>query len=103
MTHRLEQLVDGNLGSKYGYDDRNLVEFVGIIWHKPYVILKELAADRNAMQAKILAMDGHSLLTDADVGLVPEAAPDDYITGMVKEELRLRHALKKELRLLTKL
>lgn len=104
MTNRLEQLIHGNLSHSHGrgIDDHAEVEFVGVSWESPYTIWHELVQDRIALQAKILALDGHSALTDYDASIIPISAPDNYVSEAILDEIKLRKALKHELRLLEK-
>ena len=104
MANRLEQILNGNLGHTHGRGDEEKydTEVVGIIWKRPYTILRELKNDCIQKQAEILKRDGHSLLTDDAICVVPEEAPDEYITKLVAYELKLRKALKHELAILDK-
>ena len=104
MINRLEQILNGNLGHTHGRGDEEKydTEVVGIIWERPYTILRELMNDCIQKQAEILKRDGHSLLTDDAICVIPEEAPDEYITKLVAYELKLRKALKRELAFLNK-
>ena len=104
MTNRLEQILKGNLGHSHGrgHDDHSYVEFIGVKWTRPYVLLKELMDDRIALQAEVLKRDGHSKLTDDGVYIIPEEAPDQYISDLVLFEIRMRRALHQEIRMLDK-
>ena len=99
MTRRLEQILKGNLGHTHGRGDEEKydTEVIGVIWKKPYTVLHELIDDCIQMQSEILRRDGHSLLTDDAMCIVPEEAPDEYITKLVMYVLKLRKALKREL------
>lgn len=100
MINRLEQIIlKGGLGHSHGKgnEEKFDTEVVGIFWEKPYTILRELSADCIQKQAEILRRDGHSKLTDYPICVIPEYAPDDYITRVAAEMLKLRKALKQEL------
>jgi hypothetical protein len=99
MTNRLEHILDGKIGRTRGMDDAEKfdIEVLGVIWLRPYTILRELREDCIKKQSEILRRDGHSLLTDDATCIIPEDAPDEYISKLVRHELKLRRALKREL------
>ena len=102
MTNQLKQILSGSLGHSHGrgHDDHSVVELIGVKWEPPYTILQELMTDRIALQAEVLRRDGHSKLTDDGAYLIPAEATDEYISKLVLFEIRMRKALRQELRML---
>lgn len=102
MTDRLERILSDSLEGCYPG-----MEVVRVVWQCPYTILSELIRDRIALQNKILSLESSSILSreiisNGDAVIIPEEAPDSYISQMVLYEIRRRRELKQKLLKLTK-
>lgn len=109
MTHRLRRLLEGKIQHYYDEEHRETVyfHFVGMVWRPPYRLLQEIVQDRLLLQADLagLATSGAlSHIAELDGLLrelptpIPEKAPSDDITRLMRHELDLRHRLNIKIR-----
>ena len=95
MTIYLERLIKGR-GYYHGDSreaDRREVQFVGLVWLKPYTLLAELVKNRLELQSELFKLEGESELTQLEPTEVPEEAANATISSLVLKELENRRKI----------